>query len=270
MTTVNDNLTILIYEGHSVRNVTKDGEVWWVAKDVCDVFGETNRNRAMQSLDDDEKGYTQMSTPGGLQVLTIVNESGLYSLLFAMQPQKARGVSDEYIAQRTETLRRFRRWVTHEVLPAIRRTGSYTVQQANSRKDRELVMAQGYAICMQVIEEQRAEIAELAPDANYARDVLLSDGLLPITVIAKDYGMSGKGLNELLHEWGVQYRCGDSWVPYAKYQDKGYTQSKTHLVGDGTKSAVHTYWTQKGCRFLHELIKSKRGTALDISQGGTA
>ena len=116
-------LKVFNYENANVRTVQRDSEVWWVAKDVCDVFGESNRNRAMQLLDEDEKGYTQMETPGGNQQIAIVNEAGLYSLLFAMQPTKARGVSEEYIAERVETLRKFKRWVTHEVLPSIRKTG---------------------------------------------------------------------------------------------------------------------------------------------------
>lgn len=108
-----------------IRTMLIDDEPWFVAKDVCDAFGETNRNRAMQMLEDDEKGYTQMTTPGGIQQVAIVNEPGLYSLLFAMRPEKARGVADEYIVERQEKLRAFKRWVTHEVLPAIRRTGVY-------------------------------------------------------------------------------------------------------------------------------------------------
>lgn len=110
-----------------VRTVMLDGDPWWVAKDVCDVFGETNRNRAMQYLDDEEKGYTQMDTPGGSQQIAIVNESGLYSLLFAMQPTKARGVSQEYIEERTANLKRFKKWVTGEVLPSIRKNGGYAL-----------------------------------------------------------------------------------------------------------------------------------------------
>ena len=109
-----------------LRTLEKDGEIWFVAADVCNAFGETNRNRAMQALDDDEKGYTQIATPGGEQKMAIVNEPGLYTLLFAMQPQKARGVSDDYIEKRLNTLRAFKRWVTHEVLPTIRRTGRYS------------------------------------------------------------------------------------------------------------------------------------------------
>jgi len=81
-------------------------------------------------LDDDEKGYTQMDTPGGVQRLAVINEAGLYALLFAMQPAKARGVSEVYIAEREEALRKFKRWVTHEMLPSIRRVGMYATPDA--------------------------------------------------------------------------------------------------------------------------------------------
>ena len=121
------------YEGRQVRTVNRDGQVWWVAKDVCDVFGETNRYRAMQALDEDEKGYTQIDTPGGMQEVAIINEPGLYSLLLAMKPTKARNVSDSYILERTEKLRNFRRWVTHEVLPAIRKVGMYATPETAER-----------------------------------------------------------------------------------------------------------------------------------------
>jgi prophage antirepressor-like protein len=77
------------YNDNEVRTVWENGQLCWIAKDICKVFGETNRNRAMRSLSEDEKGYTYVYTPLGLQKLAIVNESGLYSLLFAMQPSKA-------------------------------------------------------------------------------------------------------------------------------------------------------------------------------------
>lgn len=112
-----------------LRTIVKDGEPWWVAKDVCDKFGETNYRRSVQALDEDEKGVSQMYTPGGNQNMTVVNEAGLYSLLFAMQPQKARGVSEEYIEQRTEQLKRFKRWVTHDVIPSIRKHGLYATPE---------------------------------------------------------------------------------------------------------------------------------------------
>ena len=139
-----------------IRVVEIDGQPWFVAKDVCDVFGETNRNRAMQSLDDDEKGYTQTNTPGGQQQIAIVNESGLYSLLFVMKPSKARGVSKDYIIERETKLKDFRRWVTHKVLPSIRQHGTYITdavldEMTRSREfaDNLLLRLQSAGVCRQ-------------------------------------------------------------------------------------------------------------------------
>ena len=86
-----------------VRTLTRDGEPWFVAKDVCEAFGDTNYRRSVGRLDDDEKGVSQMYTPGGTQDMTIVNEPGLYSLLFYMQPQRA-NLPDEVITERLEKL----------------------------------------------------------------------------------------------------------------------------------------------------------------------
>ena len=148
---MNELMTIMnSAEFGEVRTVLRDGEPWFVAKDVCDAFGETNRNRAMQRLDDDEKGYTRMTTPGGEQQVAIVSESGLYALLFAMQPEEARGVSDEYIRERQEKLRAFKRWITHDVLPTLRKQGYYSMI-----KDEDL---------LKVIESKRRM------DNNYLRD----------------------------------------------------------------------------------------------------
>lgn len=110
-----------------VRTVMIDGEPWFVGKDVCEAFGDTNYRRSLRSLEADEKGVSQIVTRGGKQSMTVVNEAGLYSLLFAMQPQKAKGVSqnEEQVNARIEQLQAFRRWVTHDVLPSIRKYGVY-------------------------------------------------------------------------------------------------------------------------------------------------
>lgn len=122
------------FNSNTIRVIERDGDPWWVAKDICDYFGDTNRNRTMQALDEDEKGYTQMTTPGGMQSMAIINEAGLYTMLFAMQPEKGRGVSDEYIAERQEKIKTFKRWITHEVIPAIRKTGSYSVSPTTDKR----------------------------------------------------------------------------------------------------------------------------------------
>lgn len=259
-------LAIFNYEGNEVRTVIKDGSPWWVAKDVCDIFGETNRNRAMQPLDGDEKGYTQMTTPGGVQQVAIINEPGLYSLLFAMQPSKARGVSDEYISERVLKLKKFKRWVTHEVLPSIRKHGLYAVDElldnpdlwikaleelkSERAKNKKLTATVGI---------QKQQIAEMEPKASYYDVVLNCKDAVAITTIAKDYGKSGRWLNEYLHDQGVQFKQGKIWLLYQKYAQHGYTVTKTHSYPgrDGQMhSKVHTYWTQKGRLFIYELLKN--------------
>ncbi|GGJ86298.1 AntA/AntB antirepressor [Lentibacillus kapialis] len=97
---------------------------------------------------------------------------------------------------------------------------------------------------------------ELQPKASYYDMVLQNKSLLSVSKIAKDYGMSAIKLNKLLHELGVQYKQGDIWLLYAKHQDKGYTQTTTHVI-DADKSRVQTKWTQKGRLFIYSLLKEQ-------------
>ena len=110
-----------------IRTITIEGEPWFVGKDVCAAFGDNNYRRTLGRLDADEKGVSQIETMGGKQSLTVINESVHYSLLIAMHPQKAKGVSqnDAQVEERMEMVRRFRRWITHEVIPSVRRNGIY-------------------------------------------------------------------------------------------------------------------------------------------------
>lgn len=105
---------------------------------------------------------------------------------------------------------------------------------------------------------QSQQIAELQPKASYYDLILQCKDLLSMTEIAKDYGKSAKGMNKLLHELGVQYKQSGVWFLYSKYQNKGYTQTKTQNYNrpDGTQgSSVHTYWSQKGRLFIYDLLK---------------
>lgn len=123
-----------------LRTVQLNNETYFVGKDVCEAFGDTNYRRSLANIDDCDKGVSQINTPGGKQSMTIVNESGLYALLFQMQPRKAKGVSqnDSLINERIEKLHRFKRWVTSEVLPSIRKHEGY-IQNQNNLSDTELL-----------------------------------------------------------------------------------------------------------------------------------
>lgn len=254
-----------------VRSIVKDGEPWFVAKDICDVFGATNRNRIMQDLDEDEKGYTQVTTPGGLQETATVNESGLYRLLFSLQPAKARGVSDEYVQERIGKLKAFKRWVTHEVIPAIRKTGMYMTENAVQNilnnptafieilTEYKKVQDENKSLTMQNA-SQKQLIGELKPKADYTDLILKSKSLVTITQIAKDYGMSGQAMNKILHNLGIIYNQSGQWLLYSKHQAKGYTHSETVNIvhSDGREDVkMNTKWTQKGRLFLYNTLKKE-------------
>ena len=106
---------------------------------------------------------------------------------------------------------------------------------------------------------QKQQIAELKPKASYYDIILNCKDLLPISIIAKDYGWTAARLNSYLHEKGVQYKQSDIWLLYQKYAENGYTSTQTHTyngLNGSTHSKAHTYWTQSGRLFIYELLKS--------------
>ena len=98
-------------------------------------------------------------------------------------------------------------------------------------------------------------IGELQPKADYTDIILKSNSSMNISQIAKDYGMSAKKLNSILHDLGVQYKSNGQWLLYSNFHDKGYTKSETGTYDNGNQTYVHTKWTQKGRLFLYELLK---------------
>ncbi|KRK79486.1 phage antirepressor KilAC domain-containing protein [Companilactobacillus nodensis] len=162
------------------------------------------------------------------------------------------------------TAEKFQDWVTSEVLPTIRKHGAYltdsAIEQTLTDPDYLIKLATQLKTEREgrLIAEQ--QVNELQPKATYYDQVLQNPSLVTITVIAKDYGMSGRKLNKLLHELGVQYKQGNTWLLYAKYQTNGWTHSKTTMIKrtDGTEKAVlNTKWTQKGRLGLYELLKQE-------------
>ncbi|WP_288339181.1 phage antirepressor KilAC domain-containing protein [uncultured Allobaculum sp.] len=256
----------------SIRTVQIQGEPWLVGKDICRLFGDKNHNRSLGRVDEIDKRIEEITDSMGRKQKTIfVNESGLYSLLFAMQPQKANhdGVSDAYpieTQERIDKLHRFKRWVTSEVLPKIRQTGMYAVDQLLDDPDlaikaftalkEEREKRQNLELANKI---QQQQIAELTPKATYYDLCLNCKDLLSVSKIAKDFGKSGRWLNEFLHEKGIQFKQGSVWLLYQKYAAEGYTQTKTdpYTGSDGMiHSKVRTCWTQKGRLFIYDLLKS--------------
>ncbi|CAK1247374.1 KilAC domain (KilAC) [Fructobacillus fructosus] len=171
---------------------------------------------------------------------------------------------------------KFQDWVTSEVLPSIRKHGAY---MTDSKIEEALTDPDTIIRLATTLKQERQEklllkqrVNELQPKADYTDSILQNKALVTITFIAKDYGMSGAAMNKLLHELGVQYRQGDTWLLYAKHQQKGWTQSETKEVrrADGSKKLVaSTKWTQKGRLGLYELLKDN-GVLPLIEQDQTA
>ena len=237
-----------------IRTVEINNEPWFVGKDVAEILGYERPTKAVSDhVDIEDRDVVPIQDSiGRMQNTPIVNESGLYSLILSSKLPNAKA---------------FKKWVTSEVLPAIRKHGLYAIDdilenpdiaiQALTKLKEERAARKLLELDNQVKSQQ---IAELQPKATYYDLILQCKDLLSVTEIAKDYGMSAKGLNAMLHELGVQYNQSGVWFLYAKYQHEGYTQTKTQNYNrpDGTQgSKVHTYWTQKGRLFIYNLLKSE-------------
>ncbi|EIQ4026072.1 phage antirepressor [Staphylococcus pseudintermedius] len=240
-------LQIFNFEELPVRTLTVDDEPYFVGKDVAEILGYSKaRNAIAKHVDFEDKKDAPIQGPlGGTQKMTIINESGLYSLIFS---------------SKLDSAKRFKRWVTSEVLPAIRKHGIYAtdsvIEQTIQNPDYIIHVLTEFKKEREgrLVAEQ--QVKELKPKATYYDLVLQNKSLLSVSKIAKDYGMSARALNKLLHELGVQYKQGDIWLLYAKHQDKGYTQTSTYAL-DEKHSKVTTKWTQKGRLFIYELLKNK-------------
>lgn len=237
------------FKGQQIRTVTIDGEPCFVGNDVSMILGYSNyRNAVVNHVDDEDKQRTQIEYAGQEREVTVINESGLYSLI---------------LSSKLPTAKEFKHWVTSEVLPTIRKHGAYMtpakIEEVLTDPDTIIQLATQLKHEREgrLIAEQK--VNELTPKATYYDKVLSDKSLVTITQIAKDYGMSGRAMNRKLHELKVIYKQGQTWLLYAKYQKTGWTHSETVMVPkkDGTEKAVlNTKWTQKGRLGMYELLKS--------------
>ena len=240
----------------TIRTVEIDNTPYFVGKDVAEALGYAKPENAISAhVDEDDKTTTLIQGTGSnyKSKAVIINESGVYALVFGSKLPKAK---------------EFKHWVTSEVLPAIRKHGVYAVDEVLENPDmlisalqalkEEKAKAQRLTETLAVQEQQ---IAELQPKASYYDVVLNCKDLVSVTEIAKDYGKSAKWLNEKLHELGIQFKQGGkTWLLYQKYAQKGYTSTKTQTYNgtDGEiHTKVHTYWTQKGRLFIYDCLKAE-------------
>lgn len=249
---MDNKLQVFNYEEQEIRTVIIEDEPWFVATDVCIALDLTDTSKAVERLDDDEKGTSLIRTPGGKQTMLIVNEPGIYSLVFGSRKKEAN---------------KFKRWVKHEVLPQIRKTGSYALMP----KDFAAAL-RAYADEVEKNEQLKAEnemqrqvIAEYEPKATYYDLILSSKDTMAISQIAADYGLTAQQLNKILHEEHIQHKVGGQWILYREHMHKKYTESQTiHFKykdgSDGSK--LHTKWTQKGRIAIHLILEKRSILAL--------
>lgn len=238
----------------SVRTADINGVPYFVGKDVAEILGYSNTRKALlDHVDEEDKtdGVTIRDSIGREQAPVLINESGLYSLILSNKMPNAR---------------RFKRWVTSEILPTIRKHGVYATDELIANPDLAIAAftalkeeREKNRLLEQTTAVQKQQIAEMKPKASYYDVVLNCKDLISTSTVAKDYGKSAIWMNRYLHEKGVQFKQGEIWLLYQKYAEKGYTNTKTHSysANDGTiHTKPHTYWAQKGRLFVYELLKA--------------
>lgn len=240
--------------------------------DVCKSLGLSAKFVNQRFSDEVVSNHPIVDSLGRTQQALFINEDGLYDVILDSRKPKAR---------------QFRKWVTSEVLPAIRKTGGYMVSKQDDTP--ELVMARALQIANDTIARHEEELADaknkiarqhdrigtleghlkynieevkrLTPDAEYTRKTLSSTTSWNTNIIAKELGLSAVTLNKRLQGLGIQYKEHGVWVLTHKYQDKGYTKTSTYdfLKQDGSVGTrIQTEWTEKGRRFIHGLSDAGR------------
>ena len=207
-----------------VRTMTNDrGETFFVGKDVAEALGYKNTADAIiKHVDKEDRSTIAIRDSAYETRAVVINESGLYSLVLSSKLEQAKA---------------FKRWVTSEVLPLIRQTGTYSLHRKQ-------------------IETLHHQIEALEPKAEYCDEVLDSVSCLTTTQIAKELSMTVSDLTRLLEHRKVMYKQSGQWMLYADYARKGYAKSRTTMRRD-IEGDMHTYtrlvWTEEGRRFIHRL-----------------
>ena len=232
----------------AIRTMSNEqGEVMFCAKDVCDALGYKKTQLAIvKHVDkDDAAKRSTVDSLGRKNIALFINESGLYSLI---------------LSSKLESAKRFKHWVTGEVLPAIRKQGGYLMAKpGESEKD---IMARALEIVQTTLQRRDEEIARLQPKADYTDEVLDSVTCITTTQLAKELGMSAQELNRRLCEMRIQYWQSGQYMLYAEFARQGFAKSRTHkrvLKHGMVLTEMYLVWTERGREFIHRLLNPKFG-----------
>lgn len=215
------------YRGSGVRVLFKDGDPWFVAADVCRILELGNSRQAVSRLDEDEKGVISTDTPGGPQEMGCVNEPGLYALILGSRKPEAKA---------------FKRWVTHEVLPIIRKTGSYHR------------IPQSYPEALRLAADLAEENQMLRPKAEACDQFLTAGNSQSMNVVAKSLGTGRTRLFKFLRDRGILMANN---TPKQEFIERGYFKvvEKSICMGDQTINKPQTLVTAKGVDWIGRLLK---------------
>ncbi len=243
---MNEIMTFNSEEFGQVRTLAgEQGQALFCAMDVCRALGYSHPPSAISrhvEQDDVSKRHIVDSRDRKNHAL-FINESGLYALI---------------LSSRLEGARRFKYWVTSEVLPAIRRDGGYMAAPAEEETD-EMVMARAFRIMERALEQRDEQIAQLLPRAAYADEVLDAEGCYTTTQVAKELEMSAIELNRRLVEAGIQYHQSGQYLLYAEYARRGYARNRTlafRAAPGRLRSQTYLVWTERGRRFIHQIMRN--------------
>lgn len=240
----NDIISINHEQFGQLRAVLDErGEPWFVGSDVANSLGYSNPRKALRDhVDEEDKTRNETFLVNGTAPI-LINESALYTLV---------------LRSKLEDARKFRKWVTGEVLPSIRKQGGYMMVRPDESD--EVIMARALLIMQATLQRRDEQIALLKPRAEYADQVLDSISCFTTTQLAKELDMTAQELNRLLCEMHIQYWQSGQYLLYADYARQGYAKNRTysHRGHDGLLH-THTYlvWTERGRDFIHQLLNPK-------------
>ncbi len=235
-----------------IRAIEKDGEPWFVGKDVAEALGYSNASKAvMVHVDEEDKQKVMLKADSQngnvVTTTTLINESGLYSLV---------------LSSKLPSAKKFKHWVTAEVLPSIRRHGAYatapTIEKIIASPEFGIALLKNLQQEQNMRREAEQRVRKLQPLADYTALILACPETVSVSQVAQDYGMSAVAFNRILKRAGIQYSVGGQWVLYAAYKDRGLVQSYTfnYRHNDGTDGCrMYTRWTQRGRLFLYDILK---------------
>ena len=229
----------------AIRTMSNEqGEPLFCAKDVAEALGYKIVRKAVQDhVDEGDVLKRNTPTTSGNQMMLYVNESGLYSLI---------------LSSKLEGARRFKHWVTSEVLPSIRKQGGYMI--ARQDESDEVIMARALQIMQATLQRRDEQIAKLQPRADYADHVLDSISCFTVTQIGKELNMTGHDLNVLLCQMGIQYVQSGQYLLYADYARQGLAKNRNfeyHTQDGELRTRTYLVWTERGRDFIHRLLNKK-------------